>query len=233
MSGTAFTRSTSDECLSLTREALHSLQEELAGAENLFLTLGTNHVYRLADTGEVVINCHKHPAREFREEAQSPQQMAEALSGVLSCLHERNPHLLVTLTVSPYRYAKYGFHESQLSKAALLLCAQQLQERHPLWVQYFPAYELLLDELRDYRFYADDMLHPSPQAVLYIWQRLREWMDAGLLTYLQRWQSIEEALSHRPFRPQSAATRQFSERTEEALRRLQTDYPMLKIITPQ
>ncbi|MCD8302916.1 MAG: GSCFA domain-containing protein [Prevotellaceae bacterium] len=233
LSGTALTRPTSDECLSLTSEALRSLQEKLAEADNLFLTLGTNHVYRLADTGEVVTNCHKHPAREFREEAQSPLQMAEALSEVLSSLHERNPRLLVTFTVSPYRYAKYGFHESQLSKAALLLCVKQLQESHPLWVQYFPAYELLLDELRDYRFYADDMLHPSPQAVRYIWRRLHEWMDIDLLTYLQRWQSTSEALSHRPFRPQSAAARQFAERTEEALRRLQTDYPMLQIITPQ
>ncbi len=229
LSDTSFTRNTQEECVKSTQAVIDRLQEALGEADNLFLTLGTDHAYRLLATGEVVVNCHKHPQWEFKEEVQGVEEMTDGLDEVLCNLRKRNPKLTVTFTVSPYRYAKYGFHESNLSKAALLLAANALQKRNPLWVQYFPAYELVMDELRDYRFYNDDMLHPSQQAIRYIWQRLQEWMDYDLLTYLQRWMPIGRALRHRPINPSRPGLQKFAEQTDNELERLRQDYPMLPI----
>ncbi len=201
LSDTKYTRPTRDEALSEAQRALDKLHTALDEADHLFLTFGTSHTYRLLSSGEVVVNCHKHPGAEFTEQEQSVEEMTEALDAVLCSLKASNPKLLVTLTVSPYRYAKYGFHRSQLSKAALLLTADALERRHPEWVQYFPAYEIVMDELRDYRFYADDMLHPSPRAICYIWQRLHEWMDEDLIEHLQQWEREARALAHRPINP--------------------------------
>ena len=109
------------------------------------------------------------------------------------------------VTVSPIRYAKYGYHGSALSKAVLLLAAEQLQELFPDVVNYFPAYEIVNDELRDYRFYQPDMLHPSQQAVDYIWQRFAElYLSHEAKSFIQEWKPVKEALSHRPFHPDSA-----------------------------
>ena len=138
-----------------------------------FLTLGTNHVYRLRDTGEIVDNCQKRPQRLFQEEQLTVGQCADYLSQAVDDLLRRRADAQVVVTMSPIRYAKYGFHGSQLSKATLLLAADELTRRYPC-VTYFPAYEIVFDELRDYRFYQPDMLHPSPQAVEYIWERFVE-----------------------------------------------------------
>lgn len=150
---------------------LDSLGEGLSQPNLLVLTLGTDHCYRLKADRRVVANCHKEPASLFDEDV-----MADfaALYEVLAALHARFPELQVLVTVSPYRYAKYGFHQSQLSKSRLLLLADALV-RQFAWVTYFPAYEIVLDELRDYRFYASDMLHPSEQAADYIFERFSDW----------------------------------------------------------
>ena len=135
------------------------------------------------------------------------------------------------MTVSPYRYQKYGFHESQLSKSRLLLAIDELQHLHPEWISYFPAYELLLDELRDYRFYAEDMLHPSSQAVDYIWSKLSEhWMADDTKAYLARWQSVNRSLQHRPLHPESPDYLQFEQNLRLRLAQLQRDYPQLQIL---
>lgn len=136
-------------------------------------TLGTNHVYRLIETGEIVDNCRKRPQRLFREEVLSVDQCCAALGDAVDLLRTVNPAVRVIVTVSPIRYAKYGFHGSQLSKATLLLAADKLCRENDNCT-YFPAYEIVNDELRDYRFYKEDMLHPSEQAVEYIWERFSD-----------------------------------------------------------
>ena len=195
----------------------HSVERHLDGAAPLpqwvFLTLGTNHVYRLKATGQVVDNCEKRPQRLFAEEALSVDECAYQLQQTVATLRRHNPDVQVVLTVSPIRYAKYGFHESQLSKATLLLAAERLA-RHDSAVSYFPAYELLMDELRDYRFYKADMLHPSEQAVDYIWERLQQTMlSAEARQMLAEWQPIRQALQHRPLHPDSDDYRAFALRT--------------------
>ena len=191
---------------------LHTVQRCDAAPRIAFLTLGTNHVYRLKETGEIVDNCQKRPQSLFQEEELSIYQCVDALSQVVECLRSRHPEVRVVFTVSPIRYAKYGFHESQLSKATLLLAVNQLVARYAesSVVSYFPAYEIVLDELRDYRFYQPDMLHPSPQAVEYIWQQLVDaYFSDRAKQFLDEWRPIKEALGHRPFHPESEAYQHF------------------------
>lgn len=162
---------TREECISRLQAAWHTGREALLQATHLIITFGTTRHY--LHEGHPVANCHKEPASTFtEEEPQLPSLIGEwqdllhqitALGSLQSCI----------LTVSPYRYRKYGFHQSQLQKARLLLLCDALCQDAA--VSYFPSYELLLDELRDYRFYAPDMLHPSAQAVEIIAQRFRQW----------------------------------------------------------
>ena len=211
-----------------------------------FLTLGTNHVYRLKETGEIVDNCEKRPAALFQEELLSVDQCADYLRQAIDLLRSVNPDIHVVLTVSPIRYRKYGYHESQLSKATLLLAIEQLVATTPAGsltdgqsvalripagsVTYFPAYELILDELRDYRFYAADMLHPSAQAVEYIWERLVDsYFSPAAKDYLAEWRPLKQALAHKPFNPDSAEYRAFHEQTLSKLAEFKKKYPHLAL----
>jgi len=134
----------------------------------------------------------------------------------------------VVFTVSPIRYRKYGYHESQLSKATLLLAIDKLlhQTSDIRHLSYFPAYEILMDELRDYRFYATDMLHPSEQAVAYVWEQLVAWCFSNeAKAFMEEWRPIQEALQHRPFHPESEEYQRFQEKTQERLKAFQEKYP--------
>jgi hypothetical protein len=173
-------------------------------------TLGTNHIYILKETGEIVDNCMKRPQRLFREEQLSVDECADYLSKAVGLLKERNPEVKVVFTVSPIRYAKYGFHGSQLSKATLLLAVDKLVSASSGELCYFPAYEIMNDELRDYRFYQPDMLHPSEQAVDYIYERFAEtYFSEEANAMVAEWDPIKAALAHRPFNPDSEEHKAF------------------------
>ena len=148
---------------------LHTVERYGEAVDVAILTLGTNHVYREKATGEIVDNCQKRPQALFQEEILSVDVCRDYLLKAIQVLRNRNSHTKIIITVSPIRYAKYGYHGSQLSKAALLLAVDSLMRDGDIGkaggVYYFPAYEIVNDELRDYRFYAPDMLHPSQQAV--------------------------------------------------------------------
>ncbi len=218
---------------------LHTLQRLTAAATQsagtatpaptiAFLTLGTNHVYRLKSTGEIVDNCQKRPADLFREEQLSVAQCVDYLRQSVAVLRILNPHVRVIVTVSPIRYRKYGYHASQLSKSVLLLAADALDGEGS--ATYFPSYELLMDELRDYRFYAPDMLHPSTQAVDYIWERLVDsYFSPAAKDYLAEWRPLKQALAHKPFNPDSPEYRAFREQTYNKLKDFRKKYPHLAI----
>jgi len=197
----------------------HTIARSECAPRLVFITLGTNHVYRLKETGEIVDNCQKRPQSLFQEEELTVEQCVEALTKGIQLLRSRRPDVQVVLTVSPIRYAKYGFHGSQLSKATLLMAVHQLISHFSTYTSqlyYFPAYEIVLDELRDYRFYQPDMIHPSDQTVEYIWERLVETcFSQRARQYLQEWKPIKEALAHRPFNPDSDAYQQFLAETKQ------------------
>ena len=195
------------------------------------LTLGTNHVYIDRATNKIVDNCQKRPASDFEERVLSVDECADYLRRSIRLLHEWNPEMKIILTVSPIRYRKYGYHESQLSKATLLMAAEKVAKYRgdkvtdnqedvtllPCYsdaLTYFPSYEILLDELRDYRFYAPDMLHPSPQAVDYIYRRFQDcFFSDEARQYVSEWRPIREALAHRPFNPDSSEYQTFRKQT--------------------
>ena len=212
---------------------LHTVERTDVAPRLAVFTLGTNHVYILRETGEIVDNCQKRPHRLFEERELTVEECKDYLLRAVNILRERRPDVKVIITVSPIRYAKYGFHGSQLSKATLLLAADQLikettlnressidkelnfstdssiskeisfnEEQGGAVVTYFPAYEIVNDELRDYRFYADDMLHPSSLAVEYIWQRMVEtFFSDEAKTFLREWAPLKKGFSHRPLNP--------------------------------
>ena len=191
-------------------------------------TLGTNHVYRLKETGEIVDNCQKRPQRLFQEEELTIDQCRDALAEAVDKLWGIVPGVQVIITVSPIRYAKYGFHGSQLSKATLLLAADRLCREYGC-CSYFPAYEIVNDELRDYRFYKEDMLHPSYQAVAYIWERFSAaYFSKETNAFLEKWRPIKAALNHRPFNPDSEEHQIFMQRTQEKIEELKRQYPELE-----
>ena len=195
-----------------------------------FLTLGTNHVYRLKETGEIVDNCEKRPASLFQEEELTVDECADYLQQAITILREMNPAIHIVLTVSPIRYRKYGYHASQLSKATLLLAVQKVSVNLCESVNYFPAYEIVNDELRDYRFYKPDMLHPSDQAVEYIWQRLSDaYLSDEAKTFIQEWAPLKAALNHKPFNADSEEYKAFMHKTMLKVEALKEKYPTFAI----
>ena len=214
---------------------LHTVERYGEAVDVAILTLGTNHVYREKATGEIVDNCQKRPQALFQQEVLSVDVCRDYLLKAIQVLRNRNSHTKIIITVSPIRYAKYGYHGSQLSKAALLLAVDSLMRDGDIGkaggVYYFPAYEIVNDELRDYRFYAPDMLHPSQQAVDYIWERFVAIVFSdSAREYLREWKPVKEALAHRPFNPDSDAYRSFLARTMEQKKCLSDKYPHLKSI---
>lgn len=193
-------------------------------------TLGTNHVYVERATGEIVDNCQKRPQREFEERELTVEECADALHEAITLLRQANPKVNIIITVSPIRYAKYGYHGSQLSKAVLLLAADKVIKEEGERVYYFPAYEIVNDELRDYRFYKADMLHPNEQAVEYIWEQLvATCFSAEAKQFLEEWRPIKEALAHHPFHPEAAAYQDFIKKTKEKAKMLELKYPNIEL----
>ena len=209
---------------------LHTIQSIEDAPRVAFLTLGTNHVYILKETGEIVDNCRKRPARLFHEEELTVDDCAEYLQKAVDILYSRNKDVQVVVTVSPIRYAKYGYHGSQLSKATLQLAADKLVKAN-VDCTYFPAYEIVNDELRDYRFYREDMLHPTDQTVEYIWQRLQEkYLSNSAKDFIESWRPLKEAIRHRPFNPDGAEYIAFANKTKENIAKLRLQYPLLPLI---
>ena len=208
---------------------LHTVERYEGNPRIVFITLGTNHVYRLKESGEIVDNCQKRPAALFLEEKLTVDECTDYLHRVVNLLCSQRPDVHIVFTVSPIRYRKYGYPGSQLSKATLLLAVEktigqeQIANGQP--PVYFPAYEILMDELRDYRFYADDMLHPSSQAVEYIWLQLVEhYFSNRSKEFLRDWAPLKAALGHRPFNPDSDEYRAFMDKTMLKVSELQKKY---------
>ena len=187
--------------------------------DTMVITLGTNHYYDYQ--GLAVGNCHKQPQQWFTEHVLTTEQAVNALLQICQLF----AHTQIIFTVSPYRYAKYGFHENQLSKSTLLLAIEEVMRSRPEQVCYFPAYELVLDELRDYRFYKPDMLHPSDQAVDYIWEKFAQTcLDEKSQQFLKDYEPIRKALAHKPEDPDSPEAIAFREQTHNRLNELLIKY---------
>lgn len=208
----------------------HTIQRISFVPDYAILTLGTNRVYILKESNEIVDNCRKQPQNLFREEQLSIEECVNYLSLAIDRLIELNKDIKIIITVSPIRYAKYGFHGSQLSKSTLLLASQQLLERYPDRVEYFPAYEIVNDELRDYRFYAADMLHPTEQAVDYIWERFSDtYFSQPTADFIAEWRPLKQALAHKVLDATSNDFIKFKQSSIEKLNIIAGKYPLLDV----
>ena len=167
---TFFSHLDTENCLNHINTSLQNAHESLPRTKLLTLTLGTAHAWKLKSSGQIVNNCHRLPGSDFDRVLLSPESIVKELEPALLGLQSQHPKIRVILTVSPVRHLRDGAILNQRSKAALILAAHQLAEALPR-TYYFPAYELMMDDLRDYRFYTEDLLHPNPQAVEYIWQQ--------------------------------------------------------------
>lgn len=188
---TAFSSYDRDILVARLNETGRSASGFIRKASFLFVTFGTSYIYNLKESGDTVANCHKLPSSLFNRTMASSREIVSRWTETLDRLSDVNPDLKVWFTVSPVRHLSDGAHENQLSKARLLLAAEELL-RHPIVQGYFPAYEIFMDELRDYRYYASDMVHPSETAIDYVWEKfcsvfipghvLRIWNEAARIT---------------------------------------------------
>lgn len=223
-----FSAPTAAEALERINARLEAMRAELSRLDVLLLTWGTAWVYEEARTSRIVGNCHKLPERCFCRRRLPVEEMVDDYTELLADLWKVNPGLKVVFTVSPIRHVRDGLHANQLSKAALLLAIASLEEKFPAAVCYFPAYEIVLDELRDYRFYADDMLHPSASAVNYIWECFCEtYFTPKTRALISECRDIRQALEHRPFHPESPAYKSFLTQIVLRINRLTEKYPTL------
>lgn len=209
---------------------LQQAHQQVGKTDWLLLTFGTAYVYEQQTTGCVVANCHKLPERQFTRRRLTTEEIVADYTSLLLVLQARSPQLKVLFTVSPIRHARDGMHANQLSKATLLLAIDRLQAAFPEMVFYFPSYEIILDELRDYRFYADDMLHPSPLAVSYLWERFSATLfSEETKRIMYECEDIRKALAHKPFYPGSDAHNRFLGQIVLKIEQLKGKYPYLDI----
>ena len=223
----SFAKADRNAALAGINAAYREAAEWLPGCNRLLLTFGTADVFALRDTGQIVANNHKMPAAHFATRRLAVAEIVDGAVAVLEKIREKKPDLQVIVTVSPVRHLREGAVANQRSKATLVLACDDICRQLP-YAHYFPAYELLLDDLRDYRFYAADMIHPSEVAVDYIWQHFCDtYFSAETKTLLQAITKIQTAAQHRPLHPDAPEHQRFVQAQLAALERLQQDWPSL------
>ncbi len=224
----SFSAPEAEEAVRNINRRLQRAGEEVHRLDWLMLTFGTAYVYEQKETGRVVANCHKLPENNFNRRLLTVDEITDEYASLLADMTARNPNLKVLFTVSPIRHIRDGMHANQLSKATLLLAIDRLRRLFPERVFYFPSYEILLDELRDYRFYADDMLHPSLPAVRYLWECFSEtFFTPETKGIIAETEDIRKGLEHKPFHPESEAYQRFLGQIVLKIDQLNRKYPYL------
>lgn len=226
---TGFSGPDEKKCLNRMNAYVFRASEWLKNSKFLVITFGTAWIYRYRNTGRIVANCHKIPQSAFSRELLQPSDITAAYNGLLSSLAVYNPSLKIIFTVSPVRHWADGAVNNQLSKSVLHYSIQEiLKEWGNAW--YFPSYEIFMDELRDYRFYAADMLHPSEQGSRYVWERfLDSWFEESSKRILTELEPVLTAVRHRPTDAGSEAHRKFSEKMLAKTENLKTKYPFIDL----
>ena len=202
------------------QELFGAVKQQLLKAKALMLTAGTAFLYIHEASGLGVANCHKQPQKLYRKHLSSLEELHASFVSFYQKLQKANPNIRILLTVSPVRHIKDTLELNSVSKASLRLAVHQWCEQFEQ-LSYFPSYELLNDDLRDYRFYGRDMLHPSEEAEDYVWQKFAStFFNEQTLQFIKEWQSFRRALAHRPFNPASPAHQQFIHKTIQKLESL-------------
>ncbi len=211
------------ETIERINRSIEKANQQLKEAEFIFLTFGSSFVFELISNQQIVANCHKQAAKLFRSRFLSQGEIQAALQKSINDLKKLNQKASIIFTVSPVRHWRDGAFGNQISKSNLFTALYKFTENRQ--VTYFPAYEILMDELRDYRYYADDMLHLSNLAIEYIWQQMQAtYFSAEAMSFYVEIQKIKKAVQHRPINPQSEAYKQFKANTLEQIQKLAKKY---------
>jgi hypothetical protein len=214
-----------EHCLKKINNRIHFSSEFIRKADFLFISLGTSWVYEHKSEGIIVSNCHKIPDKEFYRYKLSLEQTIENLEEIITSLNELNKNLHVIFTISPIRHWKDGFFQNQVSKSTLILAVYELQKSHNK-LSYFPSYEIVMDELRDYRFYSDDMTHLSNVAIEYIWEHFyNAWFNKKTLACMNEIIKVKKAVAHRPLNTNSQAFIQFCQTNVEKILQIKNELP--------
>ena len=193
-------------------------------ASHIVITLGTAWVYRFIKTDNYVGNCHKIPQKKFLKELLSVNEILDSLENICTLINEINPQVNIIFTVSPVRHLKDGFTENSLSKSHLLSAIHQIIDKRKQ-KYYFPSYEIMMDDLRDYRFYNNDMLHPNETAINYIWEQFQNvWINEKSGSLMKEIDTIQKGLAHKPFNPNSEQHQQFLAHLNQKIDQLKTTY---------
>ncbi|WP_297704930.1 GSCFA domain-containing protein [uncultured Eudoraea sp.] len=220
-----------ENLLSNLNSALLNTRNQLGEASHIIITLGTAWVYKDVKTHKRVANCHKLPQKQFTKELLTESEIEVSLKRILLKLRKVNENASVIFTISPVRHLKDGFVENQRSKANLISAIGKIMESasSDKNLYYFPAYEIMLDELRDYRFYAEDMVHPNNLAIDYIWKKFKSvWISEKADSVMKVVQEIQKGLAHRPFNEQAEQYQLFLKSLEEKISHLKKAYPFMK-----
>ncbi len=213
------------ESLNANLELLHN---RLLESSHITVTLGTSWVYRKIETDKIVANCHKVPQVAFKKELLSVEEIKKSLKEIIEAVSILNSKAKIIFTISPVRHIKDGFVENQWSKANLITAVHQIKNQKSEIINYFPSYEIMMDELRDYRFYAEDMIHPSQAAIDYIWKRFAEtWISEEAIATMQEIDSIQKSLNHRPFNPNSEQHQNFLENLQNRIQMIQSKFSFI------
>ena len=223
-----FSSPSKEKCLEGINTELIQAAEFIKSTKCILVTFGTARVYYLKENNQPVANCHKIPAREFDNRLMSVAEIVNSWSVLIEDLIKRNPDLKLIFTVSPVRHWKDGAIGNQQSKSILNVAIHELITKYPNTAVYFPSYEIMMDDLRDYRFYADDMLHPSKVAVDYIWDKFKgSLIDSKSIALIGEIEKVISAVNHKPFNPNTPEHKAFIEKTFELIRKIKMNLPQI------
>ena len=224
---TEYSNADKHNCLDKINTSVNLARKHLRSAKYLVITFGTAWIYQYLKTGNIVSNCHKIPSKEFERRKLGVEDIFVQWAKLLNRIDELNPDLKIIFTVSPVRHWKDGAIQNQLSKSTLILAIHQLKKLFEN-VEYFPAYEIMMDDLRDYRFYADDMLHPSKVAVDYIWDQFsKTYFEKETTNIIKEIEKIIQAKNHRPLNSGTLNHKNFLKNQIELINKIYTKYPFL------
>ena len=216
------------EILDHLNKALKSTQDQLKNASHVILTFGTAWVYEHIQSKTIVANCHKQPQKEFEKSILSIDQLQDTFNSIISILKSFNPKVTVVFSISPVRHLKDGFVENNLSKAHLITALHSVINTSEN-THYFPSYELLMDELRDYRFYKQDMVHPNQIAIDYVWEKFQPiWIDADVNPIMQEVNQLQKGFAHKPFNPLAEEHAIFLSSLAKKAKAMESRFPFMK-----
>ena len=213
------------ELNAILKETNHQITE----ATHIIITYGTSWVYRNIASNGIVANCHKVPQKQFKKEILSIETIEKSIQNTIDLIKKLNPNLHFIFTISPVRHIKDGFVENQRSKAHLISAIHKILNHKSQILNYFPSYEIMMDELRDYRFYAQDMLHPNQVAIDYIWEKFKESsINENVFATMDEVESIQRALAHKPFNLHSESHQKFILKLKNKMEILQNQLPFVR-----